>query len=106
MTSNWLRTIRSRLLLSVRIAALLVVTGALVTGISLDALAQAPTADLFKALRYRYVGPPGNRTATIVGMPHSFDLYAGMPSGGVFKSQDGGDHWSPIFDEQDVSSIG
>ena len=32
--------------------------------------------------------------------------YAGAASGGVWKTTDGGIHWSPIFDDQPVSSIG
>ncbi|NBU03784.1 MAG: hypothetical protein EBT60_05690 [Bacteroidetes bacterium] len=33
-------------------------------------------------------------------------IYAGTASGGVWKSNDGGIGWSPIFDEMDVQSIG
>jgi len=33
-------------------------------------------------------------------------FYAAMASGGVFKSVDAGDHWSPIFDEEASLSIG
>ncbi|HKN67187.1 MAG TPA: hypothetical protein VJW73_12985 [Gemmatimonadaceae bacterium] len=58
-------------------------------------------------LRWRYVGPVGNRVASVVGVPGDPNVYyAGAASGGVWKTIDGGIHWSPIFDEQDVSSIG
>jgi photosystem II stability/assembly factor-like uncharacterized protein len=44
-------------------------------------------------------------TATgVAGDPMVY--YAGAASGGVFKSTDGGVHWSPVFDGQPVSSIG
>jgi hypothetical protein len=33
-------------------------------------------------------------------------LYAGAASGGVWKSEDGGTRYKPIFDEQPVQSIG
>lgn len=33
-------------------------------------------------------------------------IYAGAASGGVWKSTNGGLNWTPIFDEQDVQSIG
>ena len=33
-------------------------------------------------------------------------IYAGAASGGVWKSTNGGLNWAPIFDEQDVQSIG
>jgi photosystem II stability/assembly factor-like uncharacterized protein len=37
---------------------------------------------------------------------HSKTIYAGAASGGVWKSVDGGMRWQPIFDDQDVQSIG
>ena len=33
-------------------------------------------------------------------------LFAGAASGGVWKSEDGGTHYKPVFDEQPVQSIG
>src|SRR5689334_21968245 len=58
-------------------------------------------------LKWRYIGPVGNRVASVVGVPGDANIYyAGAASGGVWKTIDGGIHWSPIFDEQDVSSIG
>src|SRR5690348_12657925 len=58
-------------------------------------------------LRWRYIGPVGNRVASVVGVPGEPNVYyAGAASGGIWKTVDAGIHWSPIFDEQDVSSIG
>src|SRR5437879_12661841 len=66
--------------------------------------AQQPSTD---ALRWRYIGPVGNRTTSIVGVPgQPFIYYAGSASGGIFKTIDGGIHWEPVFDAQPVSSIG
>jgi photosystem II stability/assembly factor-like uncharacterized protein len=66
--------------------------------------AQQPNID---ALRYRYIGPVGNRTTSIVGVPgQPYIYYAGSASGGIFKTTDGGIHWEAIFDGQPVSSIG
>src|SRR5437016_7304451 len=65
---------------------------------------QQPTTD---ALRWRYIGPVGNRTTSIVGVPgQPYIYYAGSASGGIFKTTDGGIHWEPIFDAQPVQSIG
>jgi len=66
--------------------------------------AQQPNMD---ALRYRYIGPVGNRVTSIAGVPgQPYIYYAGSASGGIFKTTDGGIHWEPIFDGQPVSSIG
>src|SRR5260221_638673 len=75
-------------------------------GVALVALvdAQQPNTDV---LRYRYIGPVGNRTTSIVGVPgQPYIYYAGSASGGIFKTSDGGIHWEAIFDGQPVSSIG
>src|SRR5215813_8695018 len=58
--------------------------------------------------KFRFVGPRiGNRVASVAGIPgDSSTYYAGAASGGIFKSTDGGNHWSPIFDKQPVAAIG
>jgi len=59
------------------------------------------------ALRYRHIGPVGNRTSAIAGVPGDPNTYyAGAASGGIWKTTDAGVHWTPIFDDKDVSSIG
>ena len=66
-----------------------------------------PAEDALRHLRYRYIGPVGNRVDAAVGVPGDPRIYyAGAASGGIFKSTDGGTHWEPIFDGQPVSSIG
>ncbi|HVO98346.1 MAG TPA: hypothetical protein VMT15_09785 [Bryobacteraceae bacterium] len=72
------------------------------------ALAQGQTgSDAFRQLRYRYIGPVGNRVIAAVGIPgENNTYYVGSASGGIFKSTDGGIHWEPIFDQEDVSSVG
>jgi photosystem II stability/assembly factor-like uncharacterized protein len=58
-------------------------------------------------LKWRYVGPVGNRVSSVVGVPGDPNVYyAGAASGGIWKTVDAGIHWSPIFDDQDVSSVG
>src|SRR5438270_7522304 len=66
--------------------------------------AQQPNTE---ALRYRYIGPVGNRVTSVVGVPgQPYIYYAGSASGGIFKTIDGGIHWEAIFDGQPVSSLG
>jgi photosystem II stability/assembly factor-like uncharacterized protein len=58
-------------------------------------------------LRFRYIGPVGNRVSSVAGVPGDPNVYyAGAASGGIWKTTDAGIHWTPIFDDKDVSSIG
>ena len=58
-------------------------------------------------LSWRHVGPEGNRITSIAGVPGDrTTYYAGAASGGLWKTGDGGVTWSPVFDEQPVSSVG
>ena len=69
--------------------------------------AQEPNKDILGAMRYRYIGPMGNRVTSVVSVPGQANIYyVGAASGGIFKTTDGGIHWEPIFDSQPVSSIG
>jgi len=70
--------------------------------------AQAPLApESYSQLKYRYIGPVGNRATAVVGIPgNPLIYYVGAASGGIFKTTDGGLRWDPVFDSQDVSSIG
>ncbi|MFI5311136.1 MAG: WD40/YVTN/BNR-like repeat-containing protein, partial [Gemmatimonadales bacterium] len=72
---------------------------------SAQAIAYDPS--MVSQLRYRYVGPVGNRVSSIAGIPGDPNTYyAGAASGGIWKTTDGGIHWAPIFDDQAVSSVG
>ncbi|HEU4642516.1 MAG TPA: hypothetical protein VFS44_08685 [Gemmatimonadaceae bacterium] len=58
-------------------------------------------------LRFRFVGPQGNRVSAVIGEPGNPNVYyAGAASGGIWKSTDGGTNWFPIADSLHVSSIG
>jgi photosystem II stability/assembly factor-like uncharacterized protein len=62
---------------------------------------------IFKNLDFRFIGPEGNRTIAIAGVPGDpMTNYIGAASGGLWKTTDGGIGWNPIFDDQQVSSIG
>ncbi|HKV52735.1 MAG TPA: hypothetical protein VJO52_16190 [Gemmatimonadaceae bacterium] len=67
----------------------------------------APDSAFLATLKWRFIGPEGNRTDAIAGVPGDPNTYyAGAASGGLWKSTDGGAHWNPIFDDQPVQSIG
>ncbi len=70
-------------------------------------IAQDVDPAIYGALRYRHIGPEGNRVIAIAGHPGNRDLiYAGAASGGIWKTTDGGLNWGPVFDDTDVASIG
>jgi photosystem II stability/assembly factor-like uncharacterized protein len=59
-------------------------------------------------LKFRYMGPaPAGRIASVSGVPGDpSTYYLGSASGGVWKSTDGGQTFTPIFDDQNASAIG
>ena len=58
-------------------------------------------------LKYRYIGPPGNRAIAVAGVPgRPYLYYVGAASGGLWRTSDGGVHWEPLFDHEPVASIG
>ena len=63
---------------------------------------------LFKGMSYRLVGPfRGGRSLTAAGIPGDpSTYYFGATGGGVWKSTDGANTWSPIFDHDGSPSIG
>ena len=60
------------------------------------------------ALRFRFLGPQvGNRISAVAGVPGDpSTYYAGAASGGIWKSTDGGNRFTAIFDDQPVTAIG
>jgi photosystem II stability/assembly factor-like uncharacterized protein len=61
----------------------------------------------YAELKFRYIGPEGNRVSSVASIPGDPNVYyAGAASGGIFKTVDAGVHWQPVFDEQPVSSVG
>src|SRR5271170_8106626 len=63
---------------------------------------------LFKGMKYRSIGPfRGGRSLTAAGIPGDpTTYYFGSTGGGVWKSTDGANTWSPIFDRDGAPSIG
>ncbi len=68
---------------------------------------EGEVSNQLKQLTYRHIGPPGNRVSAVAGVPgEPRTYYLGAASGGIFKSDNGGVHWRPIFDGQKTASIG
>src|SRR5262245_13486843 len=61
-----------------------------------------------QSLSFRFMGPAvGNRISAAAGIPGDpTTYYAGAASGGVWKSTNSGQSWSPIFDQQSSQAIG
>ncbi len=83
----------------------LVAFTALVLAPAIGAAASLPVGNL----HWRATGPAaaGGRVTSVAGTaqnPHLY--YLGAAGGGVWKSNDGGASWNPVFDHESVGSIG
>ncbi|HIF06212.1 MAG TPA: sialidase, partial [Gemmatimonadetes bacterium] len=84
-----------------------VLTATIAIVLPLTSAAQAVPSEQLSALTYRHIGVVGNRIASVsgvVGDPLTY--YVGAAAGGLWKTEDGGMSWRPVFDDQDVHSVG
>jgi len=67
------------------------------------------TADTFSGLKFRSIGPAvasGRVMSIAVNPKNKFEYYAGVASGGVWKTVNDGTTWTPVFDKEGSFSIG
>jgi photosystem II stability/assembly factor-like uncharacterized protein len=70
--------------------------------------AQRFEQDFKQALHWRSIGPfRGGRTRAVAGVPSRPNVfYVAQVNGGVFRTNDYGRTWTPIFDDQPTGSVG
>ena len=77
-------------------------------GLAGVAVAQHYPPGVYQELAWRMIGPlRGGRTRALAGVPSQPNVfYVGAVNGGVWKTDDAGRTWRPIFDAQPTQSIG
>ncbi len=70
--------------------------------------AQEVPSSFYQELEYRCIGPfRASRTVGAVGIPSQPNVFfVGVNNGGVWKTDDYGRTWNPIFDEAPTGSVG
>jgi len=74
-----------------------------IVGILFHTNAQKLTSKTFKGLEFRNIGPAltSGRIADIAIHPENENIwYVAVGSGGVWKTENSGTTWTPIFDKQ------
>ena len=83
-------------------SVIIIINLAFLTGQALD-------MSLFHGMKPRNIGPAGmsGRVTAIASDPRNKDiLYIGTASGGLWKTENAGTTFTPVFDDQPVASIG
>jgi photosystem II stability/assembly factor-like uncharacterized protein len=94
----------------IRVRRLILTLQLICVGFSLVGMSSAQQfpESMYQEMHWRMIGPfRGGRTRAAAGVPSRPNVfYIGPADGGVWKSDDYGRTWNPIFDEQSSQSIG
>ena len=77
--------------------------------VTLSVSAQKVNLDQFKNWKPRNIGPAGMSgriTAVDAVVANPNIIYLGAASGGVWKTENSGQNWTPVFDDQPIQNIG
>jgi photosystem II stability/assembly factor-like uncharacterized protein len=101
---------RPRCIATIALAALIAVTLCAAAPQHKPKPSTSPTPNpVYGRLHWREIGPAiaGGRVAAVAGTASDrFLYYLGTAGGGVWKSEDGGASWDPVFGKQAVGAIG
>lgn len=74
--------------------------------LSLQLFGQHNIDEQLNGHNFRFIGPEGNRAIAVIAEPNHPEIaYIGAASGGLWKTEDNGINWRPIFDDQNISSV-
>ncbi len=81
---------------------------AVVLAMGVTAYAQAVSPKMYAEMRWRSIGPfRAGRVLAVAGIPSEPNVfYFGSVDGGVWKTENAGRTWQPVFQYEPVSSIG
>lgn len=87
---------------------IVLMTGGLAVGaVGVQAQRFGPPPPVNQEMKYRFIGPDGNRAVAAIGEPGNPNvMMVGAASGGIWRTEDAGLSWQSVFDKYEVQSIG